>query len=137
KDNSLGNKIKTTLLMTGGGIAKEEVAAPVVAPIIPVVKEKVVLEKPAVVIDKPAKPVVVKKKKVVKKVKKPAPAEKVPFIEPLPVFDNVAFEHKLAELGAKKLNVVEASVRPNPQNQLGQRKAIRRSALDVKKAEEL
>ncbi len=109
------NKIKTTLLMTGQGAAAE------VAP------KKVIIKKPVAVAEKkplPAtkkKPVIKKKKSVVENKK-----EKEPFTFPNllpPVFTDVA----IGTSDTRKLSIVETTE--------SQKKAIRRSALEIKEAE--
>ncbi len=130
KDNSLKNKIKTTLLMTGAPLGVEPDATKVTK----VAKVAEVAKAPeATKVTKATK--VAKTTKVAKVVspspkasakqrkKKVVPASKTPPLQNVPVFSNV---YEPAE-NSRKLSIVEPP----------QKKAIRRTALEVKKAEEI
>ncbi len=144
KNPAYKQRIKTTLLMTGQGSVSEPEVAPL--PAKPVQKKINPVKKAAApkpvrkAIQKPA--VVITKKKSAKK-PKPAPVPKMPATPtPEPVFALEPFERQPAvaqlnsqmvdaddtEIGFKKLEVTEASA--------PKKKAIRRSALDIKKAQE-
>src|SRR3989344_2157782 len=118
KDGKYKNKIKTTLLMTGQGAVetetKKEAVKVSVAPAkkpLPVVKKKTVVK------------VIKKKKKAVKKVTEKQP---IPFPDLLPPpFNNVP----AGTFDARKLSITEA-----PEIE---KRAIRRSALEIKEAEEI
>ncbi len=118
KNSKYKNKIKTTLLTTG-----------------PSAEKRVVIEKPVIQKEVPKKKVFLKivknqKPKIKKsRAKKEITIKKMPLSNTMPVFDNVSFENNLAEFGTKKLEITEALTRP--------KKAIRRSALEIKKAEEI
>lgn len=118
KNIKLKNKIKTTILMTGGGSkieAEEKAPAPV--------EEKK---------EKKIKPRTPGNKKVMPKEKtatKKSKAKKEKVVSFLPVFQSPVQES--AGMGEKKLSVIE-TVPPEPV-----KKAIRRSGLEVKKAQEL
>lgn len=138
KNSKLKNKIKTTILMTGGGVRAE-------------LKPNIVLEKPEekkdvakeIVHGKEVKPKIVGKKieKVVekkKKIEKPVKKPKNKVIKPekqkdkkpvlVPVFQPQVVAS--SDLSQKKVNVAEAIALPA-------KKAIRRSGLEIKKEEEL
>jgi len=115
KNSKLKNKIKTTILMTGlpaGTALKEE----------PVVKEKVVVES-----KKPDKPPQKKVKKKLKSDVRPGVGQKQ--TASIPVFEVPALE-VAATASVQKI------LADNPSQEDG-RKTIRRSALEIKKAEEL
>ncbi|MDP3882954.1 MAG: cell division protein FtsZ [Candidatus Staskawiczbacteria bacterium] len=120
KNQKLKSKIKTTILMTGGG-EKEEV------PIknIEVIKEKVVVaeKKPVKKVKPIQKKAKVKKQKETKPVIIPAPEIKIP----VPA---------LTSIETKKMSITETTSalakKPLPTG----RQAIRRSGLEIKKAEE-
>ena len=122
KNSNYKNKIKTTLLMTGQGAVAE----------VPVKKEKI--EKPAViaeenkispVLKKVKKKAVQRKKKLIEnKIKKTNEKELAPFINALPpVFTDALVDAS----DSRKLSIME--------NQENQKKAIRRSALEIKEAQ--
>jgi cell division protein FtsZ len=118
KDAKFKNKIKTTLLMTGQGQATE--VAPKKAPVkkpVAVVKVK----KPAPVLKKIKKPAM--KKKVVKKAEENLPVI-LPELLP-PVFGDIP----VAAADSRKLSIIES-----PEIE---KRAIRRSALEIKEAEEV
>ena len=128
KNLKLKNKIKTTILMTGGGpkIEAEEKSPEPVKEKVEVVKKppesKEIRIKPKTPGNKNAAP----KKKAAPKKNKAKKEKAVPF---LPVFQ--APVEELAGIGEKKLSVIE-TVPPEPV-----KKAIRRSGLEVKKAQDL
>lgn len=154
KNASLKNKIKTTLLMTGGGTAElEDVKLPIA--------KKVVKKRPA-----PAKPIVKKAKKIQKPAGKKAalpasvksqdvPKAKPSFLDAFPVFSPAPSQNQTTELSANNIDIVQVPVksrllRPDRESSTlsGQsnrpplmepkpKKTIRRSALEIKKAQEL
>lgn len=130
KDQKLKNKIKTTILMTGGGMVVEE-------KVIEKPEEKVIEAKKdeEIVLKKEIKPKIYKqpkarKPKIHKKTSKEKKEEKKREEEPvlIPVFQSPA--SSLAVLEERKLSVVEPVV-VHPV-----KTAIRRSGLEIKKAEE-
>jgi len=149
KNTKLKNKIKTTILMTGGQ-TEEKIAKEVVIPKIEV-KKAVVAEKikEAVVVQKEAKKTPDKKEKPkiktpkVKKVKpqkpdkskkveaeKPVPAEKKEekIISTIPVFEVPV--PTVSALEQKRMDIIQAVSEQG-------KKGIRRSGLEIKKAEEM
>jgi len=136
KSPKLKNRIKTTILMTGGQIRDEEpvgIATPVAEPvkltepkpIKEVKKEKVskpkAVEKKRVVNKKPAK------KSPAKKNKKPSKQESISLA---PVFEApVPLAHIFEQ---RRMNIIET-----PDFANSSKKTIRRSGLEIKKAEEL
>jgi cell division protein FtsZ len=153
KNPKLKNRIKTTILMTGGQAGEAPVLAPVIIPVKKVIEPAVlkVEDKPKLAEEKKIsasakvsadkkKPVKKQKKAIKEKKKKPVSAEKK---EPssvageklpssLPVFEvplpsartsDAVLDKKLA--GISQATVLEA------------KKTIRRSGLEIKKAEEL
>ncbi len=140
KNSKYKNKIKTTLLMTGGGTGGEAVIPTVkTSPKKDLVEDKAknILKVKVTQKDKPlhtekkTKGIIKKPKKdKVDIVKKEDTKEKIPFIDTFaPVFNDMSFVNQSVEPDVKKLTVFEAPV--------NRKKAIRRSALDIKKAEEL
>lgn len=149
KDQKLKNKIKTTILMTGGGSKSEIVKAEAAKiekiekdPIIKVAKEEKIqsnhrLEKPVEKNlkiknkkQKPKKPKIKKpkiQKPKVEKKKKESTNVPVTFI---PVFPSPMVASDLAGVEERKLSVIEPDVIPV-------KTAIRRSGLEIRKAEEL
>ena len=141
KNLKLNNKIKTTILMTGGG-SKTEIPDPKPE----IIKETVKVEK---VVERKIVQNLVKENKGAKKIKKPRlkkpknkkpkitkkPKEKIekknPEKEPvsfIPIFQ--ASASGLAVVDENKLSIVETQ-------SLSAKTAIRRSGLEIKKAEEL
>ena len=130
KDSKLKNKIKTTILMTGGQI-KEEIPKVVAVKQPEIVKEtikeseKVEKQKnKKVVTKKQSKPKIVQKNKVVikkpeKKIKEDKLVSVVPVLEPTASIPLSILE--------QKMGMLEEPVK----------KAIRRSGLEIKEAEEL
>ncbi|MSU60414.1 MAG: hypothetical protein EXS52_00665 [Candidatus Staskawiczbacteria bacterium] len=118
KDTKLKNKIKTTLLMTGPGVGVpvEPVIEKVEKPV--VVKAKPKLKKVSLVTKKVKK--VTKSRKPEKKVEREISQETVL----IPVLNPV-----MEEAGARKLAIAEATE--------GDKKAIRRSALEIKRDQEM
>ena len=121
KDGKYKNKIKTTLLMTGQGAATEPVAIKEVKEPEPKIVRAKAEKKSAPVINK--KPILKKKKKAVKKVEEKVPVT-LPELLP-PVFNNVS----VGTFESRKLSITEA-----PEVE---KRAIRRSALEIKEAEEI
>ncbi len=122
KDATLKNKIKTTLLMTGpADDAKPEPVTQKIKSLI--VKQKMKAEKVALVKKKTSRKNIgkaIKPKKVKKKI-----SELVPLQDTLiPVFNPL-----MEEVGVRKLSIVQ--VLPS------EKKAIRRSALDIKRDQEM
>ncbi|KKP42000.1 MAG: hypothetical protein UR46_C0006G0011 [Parcubacteria group bacterium GW2011_GWA1_33_6] len=150
KDSKYKNKIKTTLLMTGGAVVK-----PAVIVKIPLVKkvvtsiQRIKKSKDLNVNKKVVKKIKTKKKKTIIKDKiKKAPGvtendntflgqtdeKRIPFGDKLPqVFGGVPMDI----LGARKLSIVESSQPFNANQDRDEKRAIRRTALDIKKAEEI
>ncbi len=151
KNPKLKNKIKTTVLMTGGSSgleAKEEVAAEKeksvksieeVISILPKQAEKIKIpaKKEIVAILKKEKilpsPKVKKQKKI--KIKKPSTFSKknqkpVSFVPVLKIPESVVPVINVPESSQKKMEIVETSA-------AFAKKTIRRSGLEIKKAEEL
>ena len=133
KNPKLKNKIKTTILMTGGGgktevqsIKSEEKVEEVKEKIEPKIVEKK-LEEKAKKKPAPVKAPVKQKKKKVKPAKKKPEAEPVSFI-PVPVFPAVT--PSISVIEERKINVVETVSEPA-------KTAVRRSGLEIRKAEEL
>ncbi len=137
KNTKYKNKIKTTLLMTGLG---HEIAPPgqelkIISPEVKEQKsEKSILPKKVIKKSKPkrahALPVPPSTKKPARG-KRPdvSSQEPVPFMDPFPVFETAdSASNQPAEISLKKLHIVETTAKP--------KKAIRRTALDIKKAEE-
>lgn len=139
KNPKLKNKIKTTILMTGGAVAEEKVGLPAQAekpaekvetkkeakPEKP--KNKTKAKKPA-----PKKPVKKAKKKI-KQVKEPAhpqPAEQ----EAVPVIPVFASPIKVTPT---RMDITEISSISAKNLPAGRHGTIRRSGLEIKKAEEL
>ncbi|MGA2418208.1 MAG: cell division protein FtsZ [Candidatus Staskawiczbacteria bacterium] len=138
KDAKLKNKIKTTILMTGGAIKDD----------LPVKKEKSV----EIIVKEPVKEVIEKKVEVlekkpetknkIKKLKKPKTKSKKPVKKPsgggkekqqkpvsfIPVFEVPVPSVPVVE--QNRLNIVETSA-------MSSKKTIRRSGLEIKEAEEL
>lgn len=120
KNPKLKNKIKTTILMTGGQIRDEEpvgVTMPDAEPVKEAKKQKAI------------KPKAVKKKKATKKVIKKKPVKK----NPEPVSLAPVFEMPVASAPAfeqRRMNIIETE-------SVLSKKTIRRSGLEIKKAEEL
>ncbi len=120
KNAKYKNKIKTTLLMTGPGLVKQEAPK--------VIEKTVIVAKKSIV------------KRVKKVIKKPSlPKEKpsripgkqtLPAIDTLmPAFNKTFLENQPVLAVAKRVSIMEASEKP--------KKAIRRSALEIKKAQEV
>jgi len=139
KNSKLKSKIKTTILMTGGGSKVEETKAKK-APIKIVTqekkeeptKEKIKIEKKEPVVKskkKKTKPPRIKKPISKKKIEKKEKVKKETLVPFLPIFQNPVLE--TASLGEKKINIIEATPSESA------KKAIRRSGLEVKKAQEL
>jgi cell division protein FtsZ len=143
KNPRLKNKIKTTILMTGGQV-KEEVAVVKKHPVIQI--KKVAEEKPVIeIIKEPVKDKIKEDKKEIKKKNKtPKPPtkkieikNKKPAVEAKkeqnPVSFIPVFEASVASVPVveqSKLNIVETP-------QVLAKKTIRRSGLEIKEAEEL
>jgi len=136
KSPKLKNKIKTTILMTGGQIRDEElvkIAEPATESVKPV-KEEIAkpaekIEKPKAVAKKPIKKNKPKKPAFKKKAKKPVGVERR---EPSPASLIPAFEipaQSTAVFEQRKMNIVETE-------SVLSKKAIRRSGLEIRKAEE-
>ena len=142
KNSALKNKIKTTLLMTGASVAKEAVI-PKPLPTKHVVKEKASLEKSKVTASKSK---VKSKKHFPKKIKKEVAIEKIPFSNILEAFNQTPATRESSEASHKKMQPVapaEGGVGAGQFNRVNvmevspkSKKAIRRSGLDIKKAEE-
>ncbi len=119
KDAALKNKIKTTLLMTGAPLhgESEVIPVPVVAPKKEKIKEPANVKKKAASIKASAN----RKKKAAKKKAAPPVEEVEPTLAPAftPAFQETA--------ASRKMSVAETE----------QKRAIRRTALEAKKAEEL
>jgi cell division protein FtsZ len=119
KDQKLNNKIKTTILMTGGGEKPEEI------------KKTEIIEKKIEKV-KVLKKIVEKKKVVVKKnkkiLKKQPNEEYLPVSVDIPVLPIQPSEPIV--LQERRINIIE------PESQAS-KAAIRRSGLEIKKAEEL
>lgn len=130
KNSKYKNKIKATLLMTGAAIAADNAMAKVLMEPIPSeIPHKAGKKiKKAVSKEKNIKKKNLFKNRTKKDLSKEAykKREEIPPVSTLlPVFnDNIS-----AELSAKKLSIVEAPSKP--------KKAIRRTALDVRKIQEL
>ena len=125
KNPKLNNKIKTTILMTGGQMKEEIQPAETEKKPEPIGFEKPKAEKKK---DKPAeKPKIKNKLKKKVKPKKPAEKKETELILPVPAFEipNVV----APILNQNKLEIV------NVDTDLG-KKAIRRSGLEIRKAEE-
>jgi cell division protein FtsZ len=119
KNAKYKNKIKTTLLMAGTSAeAKTESEK--------LKKQKNILkEKTIAKITKIKKNIKKKKKNIIDNKTKDVDGQKIPFIDVLqPVFNDKVS----AEFGFKKLSIIEAPLK--------YKKTIRRTALDIKKAEE-
>ena len=114
----LKNKIKTTLLMTGGGFKTEEKVEPV----------KITIEKKAVLVKE------LPKKKGRKKHTKKKPAG-VRYPLGLPVFQNPALAG-VSSAPEKKLNIVLVPQAPQTLSK-AKHGTIRRNALEIKKAQEI
>ena len=115
------NKVKATVLMTGPG---KEIKIPEVK-VIPKVEKKAVVK---IVAKKKGKPVFAKASaRRAKKVKR-----KIEALDNIlmPVFDKIPFINQPEEMNVKRINITEAIVNEKP------KKALRRSALEIKKAEE-
>ena len=151
KNPRLANKIKTTILMTGalpGSEIEDDIAVEEAEPvkIAEVVKNKVEVKKevvPALVKEKKPQVVLkIKKKKLVKRDKpvsvkkkkeKPisiVPVPEVPEPEDSPVILPV-LEQKKVEITETKLDILA------PTDSASSKKTIRRSGLEIRKAEEL
>ena len=137
KNSKLKNKIKTTILMTGGAeevAVKEDVVVektvPVVKPakkeIVPVVA-KIVKEKPVKIKKTVSQKKVVKKPKVQKVKEEKAEKNQVP-VSIVPVLDVPVVESSVSQQSSQIDEIIE--------EQPG-KKAIRRSGLEIRKAEEL
>jgi len=115
------NKVKATVLMTGPG---KEIKIPEVK-VIPKVEKKAVVK---VVVKKKGKSVFAKasakRGKIIKR------KIKMPDNMLMPVFDKIPFINQPEEMNVKRINITEAIVNEKP------KKALRRSALEIKKAEE-
>ncbi len=123
KNSKYKNKIKTTLLMAGPSIVAEAKN-----PKLKISRAKISLvqSKRKSILKKGIKK---QKKHIIDNIKKEKNEEKIPFVDTLtPVFNNIPFGNQSAELGLKKLSITEVSKR--------RKKAIRRTGLEIKKAEE-
>lgn len=132
KTPKLKSKIKTTILMTGGGI-KEKFAKE--AP--EVIKSAEQPIKEIKTQESPKKLKIIKKKgkkKQKKQTKKGGRKEQKEQEETLvPVFGNVPVASDLTAVGERKLSVIETGPKGYPESS---KKAIRRSGLEIKKAQE-
>ena len=118
KNQKLKNKIKTTILMTGGGIIEKEV------------KELVV---PEIVVEE------ISEKKIIKKAKKVSKKEKVGKVEevvPIPKEENEISIVPISKIPAVSETLIEEKVVISQKPQESVKKTIRRSGLEIKKAEE-
>jgi len=139
KDSKLKNRIKTTILMTSGQVEEEELKEEVEKPQPEVITEKKEVAKENI---KKEAPVKLKKSKIKpkkqKSAKKPVveegskghPEEKPESI--LPVF-NVPSLSTVSALDQKRIEIMQAD---EEYSETG-KKAIRRSGLEIRKAEEL
>ena len=109
KDHKLKNKIKTTILMTGGAVKEEIIKKVEPEIIIKKIVAKKVIKKPVKKIKKP-----IKKKEEIKKIT----------INNLPVLESPAILSSVIE---QKMEILQEPVK----------KAIRRSGLEIRKAEEI
>src|SRR3989344_240116 len=117
KDSKLKNKIKTTLLMTGPGVGTQ------VKPVVEKIKKPVARQEKKV--EK-----VTKIQKKVNKLKKPKKSKKT--VEKAVPLENVLapiFNDAPEESGVRKLSIAQVSD--------NEKRAIRRSALDIKRDEEM
>lgn len=133
KNSKLRNKIKTTILMTGGGEKEEARPEKEAIKIIEKPAEKVPVKKTENQEAKKRKKPKIKKQKPKKparkqKPKNKKPSEKIERVEEPVAFSSV-FENPLPVFEERRLNVVGAVDEPV-------KKAIRRSGLEIKKAEE-
>ena len=127
KNAALKNKIKTTLLMTGGG-AKPIKTTPKVRPA-PAKKIEKVAAKSKTVKEKRQAQVLPKSELLVAPTDANAGREKILFEgSSLEIFSKMPSQAQEVEAGSKKLEITEAPVKP--------KRAIRRSALEIKKAQE-
>lgn len=127
KNQKLKNKVKTTILMTGGGSTLKEFVQEVVTPVVVEIKKPEVFaakeEKKVEVKKAPIKKEVVKAKaKVALPVKKQKPKLPVQVLK-IPVTEPVLLEER-------RLPVIELTPQPA-------KTTIRRSGLEIRKAEEL
>ena len=120
KNAKYGNKIKTTLLMTGAQVAIET-PRPKIKPVRAKKAQKLILQKPL-----KKERVIVKKQKKTKKDlgRQVAVAPQAP----MPVF-NASFTHVAEKLDVKKIHIVQ-------EPSLYRKKAIRRTAIEARKAEQ-
>jgi len=126
KNSKLKNKIKTTILMTGGGevasVMDKKTDEAKVNAVKPIAKEPIKEVLPDNIERKDKKEKLIKKKDENKKIKKEAPA--VSFI---PLFE--APTPSISSIEPKKMEIIEFT-------QDSIKKNIRRSGLEIKKAEE-
>ena len=142
------NKIKTTLLMTSPGseVKLENVTLP---------QAESVPAKPKEILKKKIISKTQKTARVIKKIKKASGAvpgrrkknkkqKMLPLGRLAPVFNNAPSINQPVEFGLKKISIMESPGSLNPSlpankeaNGFKARKPIRRTALDIKKAEEL